>query len=126
MGAHRIYPHGKHLKFCLPLPLSFSIESMHTAIEPMPIILVMAFFTIFPAFFVLTTSFIKISMVCILTRESLGTQQIPPNLVIYGLSLILSFYVMGPVYNKSYEAVMGDLNTKNMTIDAKTLINDFQ
>lgn len=99
---------------------------MHTSIEPMPIVLVMAFFTIFPAFFVLTTSFIKISMVCILTRESLGTQQIPPNLVIYGLSLILSFYVMGPVYNQSYQAVMDDLNSQNMTIDSKTLIKDFQ
>lgn len=100
---------------------------MHApAIEPIPIVFIMAFFTIFPAFFVLTTSFIKISMVCILTRESLGTQQIPPNIVIYGLSLILSFYVMGPVYNKSYQAVMDDLNTNNMTIDSKTLIADFQ
>lgn len=93
--------------------------------DPIPIIFIMAIFTLFPVIFILTTSFIKISTVCFLTRESLGVQQIPPNMVIYGLSLILSFYIMGPVYNKSYQAVMDDLNA-NKTMDAKTIMADFQ
>ena len=93
--------------------------------DPIPIIFIMALFTLFPIIFILTTSFIKISTVCFLTRESLGVQQIPPNMVIYGLSLILSFYVMGPVYNQSYQAVMDDLNV-HKTMDSKALINDFQ
>jgi len=93
--------------------------------DPIPIIFIMAIFTLFPIIFILTTSFIKISTVCFLTRESLGIQQIPPNMVIYGLSLILSFYIMGPVYNQSYQAVMNDLNA-NKTMDSRALINDFQ
>jgi type III secretion protein R len=93
--------------------------------DPVPIIFIMALFTLFPVIFILTTSFIKIATVCFLTRESLGVQQVPPNMVIYGLSLILSFYIMGPVYNKSYQAVMDDVNA-NKTIDSKTLMADFQ
>lgn len=94
--------------------------------DPIPIIFIMAIFTLFPVIFILTTSFIKISTVCFLTRESLGVQQVPPNMVIYGLSLILSFYIMGPVYNQSYQAVMDDLNTPHKVMDSKALINDFQ
>lgn len=95
------------------------------SMDPIPIIFIMAIFTLFPIIFILTTSFIKISTVCFLTRESLGIQQIPPNMVIYGLSLILSFYIMGPVYNKSYQAVMGDLSS-HKTMDSQQLITDFQ
>ena len=93
--------------------------------DPIPIIFIMAIFSLFPIIFILTTSFIKISTVCFLTRESLGVQQIPPNMVIYGLSMILSFYVMGPVYNKSYQAISEDL-TAHKTMDSKALIEDFQ
>ena len=62
--------------------------------DPVPLIFIMGLFTLFPIIFILTTSFIKISTVCFLTRESLGIQQIPPNMVIYGLSLILCFRLM--------------------------------
>ncbi|MES2615019.1 MAG: type III secretion system export apparatus subunit SctR [Bdellovibrionota bacterium] len=95
------------------------------SMDPIPIIFIMAIFSLFPMIFILTTSFIKISTVCFLTRESLGIQQIPPNMVIYGLSLVLSFYIMGPVYNKSYQAVMDDL-ANNKTMDSKALMADFQ
>lgn len=93
--------------------------------DPVPLIFIMAIFTLFPVIFILTTSFVKISTVCFLTRESLGVQQVPPNMVIYALSLILSFYIMGPVYNKSYQAVIDDLNA-NKTMDSKSLMAAFQ
>ena len=95
------------------------------SMDPVPLIFTMLLFTLFPTIFILTTCFIKISAVCMLTRESLGVQNIPPNMVIYGLSLILSFYVMGPVYNKSYGNVIDDLNM-HKSMDAELLMNDFQ
>jgi type III secretion protein R len=95
------------------------------ALDPIPLIFLFAAFTLFPIFFILTTSFIKISTVLILTRESLGVQQIPPNMVIYGLSLILSFYIMGPVYNKSYNAISADMsNGKPLT--SQLLLENFK
>lgn len=92
------------------------------ATNPVSVISFLGILSLIPIIFILTTSFIKISMVLILTRESLGVQQIPPNIMIYALSLILSFYVMGPVYNKSINAFNGqDIQTMSSTQVVKNL-----
>jgi len=49
-----------------------------------------------PFFAVMVTSFTKIVVVLSLIRNALGLQQVPPNLVLNGLALILSLYVMYP------------------------------
>ena len=93
--------------------------------DPISIMVVLGIMSLVPIIFVLTTSFIKIAMVCILTRESLGVQQVPPNIVIYGLSLVLSFYIMGPVYSGTYKSLTSDiLSGKPLT--APILIERFQ
>lgn len=92
--------------------------------DPIGILVLLAGLGLLPIFFVLTTSFIKISMVLILTRESLGVQQIPPNIVIYGLSLILSFYIMGPVYNNSYQSLHNNIDS-DVPITGKVLIENY-
>ncbi len=92
--------------------------------DPIAIIIILTFLSLIPIVFVLTTSFIKIAMVCILTRESLGVQQVPPNIVIYGLSLVLSFYVMGPVYNNTYNSLTDDI-MQNKQITAQVIIESF-
>lgn len=93
--------------------------------DPISVIILLTVVSLLPIIFVLTTCFIKIAMVCILTRESLGVQQVPPNIIIYALSLILSFYVMGPVYNNSYNAISDDIkNGKSIT--SKVLLEDYQ
>jgi flagellar biosynthetic protein FliP len=56
--------------------------------------------SIAPAILILTTAFTRIVIVLSLTRTALGTNSIPPNQVIIGLSLFLTFYVMGPTYEK--------------------------
>jgi len=73
--------------------------------SPLNLITFFAILSLLPIIFVMTSSFIKISMVLLLTRESLGVQQVPPNMVIYCLSLILSFYVMSPVYNSTITSI---------------------
>ncbi len=45
----------------------------------------------------MATSFIKMTVVFSLLRNALGVQQIPPNMAMYGLAIILSLYVMAPV-----------------------------
>ncbi len=73
--------------------------------NPLNLITFFAILSLLPIIFVMTSSFIKISMVLLLTRESLGVQQVPPNMVIYCLSLILSFYIMSPVYNSTINSI---------------------
>ena len=50
-----------------------------------------------PFFAVMVTSFTKIVVTLSLLRNALGLQQVPPNIVLNGLSLILTIYVMYPV-----------------------------
>lgn len=51
---------------------------------------------------VTTTAFMKIAVVLFLVRNALGTQQIPPNMVLYGAALILTVYVSSPVAEKMF------------------------
>jgi flagellar biosynthetic protein FliP len=53
-----------------------------------------------PAILVMVTSFTRIIVVLGLLRQALGTQQMPPNQVLVGLALFLTFFVMAPTYNE--------------------------
>jgi flagellar biosynthetic protein FliP len=55
-----------------------------------------------PAVLLLMTGFTRIVIVLSLLRQALGTQAAPPNQVIVGLSLFLTFFVMGPTFDKVY------------------------
>lgn len=50
-----------------------------------------------PFIAILSTSFVKLIVVIHLLRNALGIQQIPPNMVLNGLALILSIFIMAPV-----------------------------
>ncbi len=52
------------------------------------------------------TSFIKIAVILFLLRNALGIQQTPPNMVLYGVALLLSVYVMAPVATQTYAAAV--------------------
>jgi flagellar biosynthetic protein FliP len=53
-----------------------------------------------PAILVLMTSFTRIVVVLSFVRNALGTQQLPPTQVVIGLSLFLTFFVMGPTFTE--------------------------
>nr|WP_231638232.1 flagellar type III secretion system pore protein FliP [Piscinibacter sakaiensis] len=55
-----------------------------------------------PALLLLMTGFTRIVIVLGLLRQALGTQAAPPNQVIVGLSLFLTFFVMGPTIDRVY------------------------
>lgn len=55
-----------------------------------------------PAALLMMTSFTRIIIVLSLLRHAIGTQSAPPNQVLVGLTLFLTFFVMGPVFDKIY------------------------
>ncbi|MHB1216210.1 MAG: flagellar type III secretion system pore protein FliP [Thiobacillus sp.] len=55
-----------------------------------------------PAALLMMTSFTRIIIVLSLLRHALGTQSSPPNQVMIGLALFLTFFVMGPTFDKIY------------------------
>jgi flagellar biosynthetic protein FliP len=62
------------------------------------LLLLIALLTLAPAFVVLMTSFTRIVVVLSFTRNAMATQQIPPNQVLIGLALFLTYFVMQPVF----------------------------
>lgn len=68
--------------------------------DTIKLFVLMTVLTIIPALLVLTTSFTRIIMVLSFVRSSLGTQQTPPNQVLIGIALFLTFFIMQPVYNE--------------------------
>lgn len=71
--------------------------------DPITLAVVLALMALLPTLVVVTTSFLKIAIVMSLIRNALGVQQIPPNLALYGMALIITAYIMAPVGNRIYE-----------------------
>lgn len=71
--------------------------------QGMQILIMLTILTLAPSIIVMCTSFTRIVIVLSLTRQALGTAQLPPAQVIAGLSLILTFFVMSPTINKIYD-----------------------
>lgn len=66
-------------------------------------LLIMSMFSILPFAFACMTSFLRFIIVFSMLKTAMGTQSVPPSIVIIGLSLILTFYTMGPVFQQCYE-----------------------
>ena len=65
--------------------------------EYLPIILAIGALALLPFVALMVTSFAKIVIVLGLLRQALGLQQVPPNMVLNGIALVLTIYVMAPV-----------------------------
>jgi len=60
-----------------------------------------------PALLMVATCFTRVTIVLSMTRQALGTMQTPPNQVLLGLGLFLTFAIMAPVFNRAYtEAIV--------------------
>lgn len=68
-------------------------------IDPLWLIALTAALGLLPLFLMMATSYVKIVVVLLLVRNALGVQQIPPQIVINGLAMILTIFVMAPVGN---------------------------
>ncbi len=64
------------------------------------LLVLMTVLSIAPSILILATSFTRLIIVLSLLRNAIGTPQIPPNQVLIGLSMLLTFFIMTPVYNK--------------------------
>uniref|UniRef100_A0A3B0MN90 Flagellar biosynthetic protein FliP n=1 Tax=Arsenophonus endosymbiont of Trialeurodes vaporariorum TaxID=235567 RepID=A0A3B0MN90_9GAMM len=67
------------------------------------LITLLAFSALLPFMIVTGTCYIKFSIVFIMARNALGLQQIPSNIVLNGVALMLSFFVLLPVVKTSYQ-----------------------
>jgi flagellar biosynthesis protein FliP len=66
------------------------------------ILVMMTLLTLLPAAILSTSAFVRIIIVLSILRQALGTAQTPPNQVLLGVALFLTFFVMTPVINSIY------------------------
>jgi flagellar biosynthetic protein FliP len=71
--------------------------------------------TFIPAIVLMMTSFTRIIIVFSLLRHALGTQTSPPNQVLVGLALFLTFFIMAPVGERIYEDAYLPLSENKMS-----------
>ena len=79
-------------------------------------LILMTALTFIPAALLMMTGFTRIVIVLSLLRQALGTQSAPPNQVIIGLSLFLTFFVMSPVFDKIYTDAWVPLQDNKITM----------
>jgi flagellar biosynthesis protein FliP len=118
----------KKIAFLIPI-LTFGIYTYaHASILPgidlgsddpekvsntLRIIILLTVMSIAPSFLVLMTCFTRLVIVLGFVRTALGTQQMPPNQVIIGLALFMTFFVMGPTFSEvNKEALQPFMNGK--------------
>ncbi|WP_077300183.1 flagellar type III secretion system pore protein FliP [Virgibacillus pantothenticus] len=81
------------------------------------LILLLTVLTLAPSILILMTSFTRIIIVLSFVRTSLATQQMPPNQVLIGLALFLTFFIMAPIFNEVYDNALEPLFAEEITLD---------
>ncbi|MFC4103554.1 flagellar type III secretion system pore protein FliP [Paenibacillus xanthanilyticus] len=92
-----------------PLPnVSVNIggEGEQPGTSALSVLLMITILSVAPAILVLMTSFTRIVIVLGFIRTSLGTQQMPPNQVLIGLAMFLTFFIMSPTLGQVNEVAL--------------------
>ncbi len=87
------------------------------AVPVLQILLILTVLSVAPAILLMTTSFVRVVIVLSFVRQAIGTQQMPPNQVIIGLALFLTFFVMSPVLQQINDTALQPFLDKEITQD---------
>ncbi len=80
-----------------------SSENPQDVAVTLQLMAVLTILSIAPSILIMTTAFIRIVVVLGFLRNALSTQTTPPNMVIIGLSMFLTFYIMAPYWSQANE-----------------------
>lgn len=75
-------------------------DNPNEIVSAIKIIMVLTVLTLAPAILIMMTSFTRIIIVFSFLRQALGVNQMPPNQLLVGLSLFLTFFIMGPTFQE--------------------------
>jgi flagellar biosynthetic protein FliP len=96
----------------------------------MQVIILLTILSLAPAILLMMTCFTRIIIVLSLLRQALGTQQLPPNQVMIGLSMFMTFLVMAPTWQKVNDQALrpylnGEIEQPEALVRAQEPIRDF-
>jgi len=101
-GVMMVPPAG----YCAPMPLPMVQLGVGQADNPgdvsvlLQIVALLTVLSLAPAILILMTSFTRLAVAFSFLRHALGTQQMPPNQIMIGLALFLTFFIMMPVWKQ--------------------------
>ncbi|HAG0390720.1 TPA: flagellar type III secretion system pore protein FliP [Salmonella enterica] len=84
---------------------------------PVQMLVLLTSLTFLPAVLLMMTGFTRIIIVLGLLRNALGTASTPPNQVLLGLALFLTFFVMAPVFDRVYNEAWRPLSEDKITME---------
>ena len=112
-------------QICRADPLTFSAPYLKIGInkaeEPgevavvLQIFLLLTVLSLAPAILIMLTSFARIVIVLSLLRQAIGTHQMPPNQIVLGLALFLTFFIMTPVWQNINKQALQPYLEKKIT-----------
>jgi flagellar biosynthetic protein FliP len=105
----------------LPIPnVSIGVggaKAENNVAASLQILALLTVLSVAPAILILTTAFTRIVIIFSFLRSALGTPTIPPNQVVIGLSLFLTFFVMGPTYKQVNDNALQPYMKKEIAFD---------
>ncbi|MDD2446124.1 MAG: flagellar type III secretion system pore protein FliP [Tissierellia bacterium] len=78
-------------------------ENPQYTVDSVKLLILLTVLSLAPSFLILTTCFTRIVVVFSFLRSGLGTQQSPPNQILIGLAIFLTFFIMQPVFSQINE-----------------------
>ncbi len=99
------------------LTFRFSPDGENSLTATLQILLILTVISLAPSILIMLTSFTRIIIVMHFLRTALGTQTTPPNQVLIGLSLFLTFFIMAPVFNEVNTVAVQPLSNGEITYE---------
>lgn len=96
-------------------------QNPNEVVNAIKMVLVLTVLTLAPAILIMMTGFTRILIVLSFLRQAMGVQQMPPNQLLVGLSLFLTFFVMGPAFTeinqKAVQPYMNGTISQDVALD---------
>jgi flagellar biosynthetic protein FliP len=111
----------------IQLPDLTKKENLSSAMQMLVLLTVLS---LAPAILLMMTSFTRIVIVLSLLRQALGTQQLPPNQILVGLAMFMTFLVMGPTWQRVNKEALkpymdGNIDQMSALKSAEPPLRDF-
>lgn len=100
----------------MPNSLDIQVDGIGAVSAPLQIVLLLTLISFLPAILVTMTSFTRITIVFHFLRQALGTQEMPSNQILIGLSLFLTMFVMAPVATQINEQALAPAMAGQVTV----------
>lgn len=95
----------------------FSGTDLETVSSAVQLLILLTIFSLAPGILILLTSFTRTIIVLSFTRTSLATQQMPPNQVLIGIALFITFFVMAPTFQEINQEALTPLMNEEIGLE---------